>query len=267
MSLPRRRNIAPVFAFASLVAISFTAARAADMPIKAAPSEPPYIWSGCYVGLNGGAGGGGSKFNTAVGGGTLLGATDAALVAQTGGTGSGDATSVLGGGQAGCNWQSNTIVYGLEGDFDYFRSNPQLVNGTNTLTNGATFGVTQSLKTDYFATVRPRIGIAADRNLFYVTGGVAFTKVNYTQTYMDGNVPPGIGSASASKSLTGWTVGAGWEYAWTRNWTFKAEYLFAKFSTTNAFGAIADGTGASNPLQGSADLAVQIARVGANYKF
>jgi outer membrane immunogenic protein len=265
-SPPRSTNVAPVFAFASLLAISFTAARAADMPVKA-PSEPPYNWSGCYVGLNGGAGGSGSKFNTAVGGGTLLGATDAALVAQTGGTGSGDATSALGGGQAGCNWQSGTMVYGLAGDFDYFRSNPQLVNGTNTLTSGAQFGVTQSLKTDYFATVRPRIGIAADRNLFYITGGVAFTKVNYTQTYMDGNVPPGIGSASASKSLAGWTVGAGWEYAWTSNWTIKAEYLFAKFSTTNAFGVIADGTGASNPLQGSADLAVQIARVGANYKF
>ena len=113
-SLPRRRSIVPVFAVASLVALSFTAARAADMPIKAGPSEPPYNWSGCYVGLNGGAGGSGSKFNTFVGGGTLLGATDAALVAQTGGTGSGDTTSVLGGGQAGCNWQSNTIVYGLQ---------------------------------------------------------------------------------------------------------------------------------------------------------
>jgi outer membrane immunogenic protein len=251
---------------APFAAVTLTTAHAADLAVKA-PAEPSYNWSGCYVGLNGGAGGGGSKFNTFVGGGTLLGATDAAAVAQTGGTGSGDATSVLGGGQAGCNWQSATLIYGVEGDFDYFRSNPQLVNGNGTLTSGAGFSVTQSLKTNYLATVRPRIGIAADHNLFYVTAGVAFTKVNYTETYLDGNVPPGIGSALASKSLVGWTVGAGWEYAWTNNWTFRAEYLFAKFPTTNAFGTIADGTGAANPLQGSADFTAQIARVGVSYKF
>jgi outer membrane immunogenic protein len=252
---------------APFAAVASTTAHAADLSVKAA-AEPPYNWSGCYVGLNGGAAGAGSKFNTVVGGGTLLGPTDAALVGQSGGTGSGDSSSPLGGGQAGCNWQSGTLVYGLEGDFDYFRSNSQLVNGTNTLlSSGNPFGVTQSLKTDYLATVRPRFGIAADRNLFYVTAGAAFTRVSYTQTYVDGNAPPGIGSASASKSLVGWTVGAGWEYAWTNNWTFRAEYLFAKFATTNAVGVIADGTGASNPLQGSADLAVQVVRAGANYKF
>jgi outer membrane immunogenic protein len=100
-----------------------------------------------------------------------------------------------------------------------------------------------------------------------VTGGVAFTEISYTQTYVDGYMPPGVGSATVSKSLVGWTVGAGWEYAMTNNWTVKAEYLFAKFPSTNAQGLIANGTGLSNPLQGSADLAIQIARLGVNYKF
>ena len=80
-----------------------------------------------------------------------------------------------------------------------------------------------------FATVRPRLGVAADRNLFYVTGGAAFTKASYTQTYVDGFAPPGVGSATGSKSLVGWTAGAGWEYAWTDHWTFRFEYLFTSF--------------------------------------
>ncbi len=73
--------------------------------------------------------------------------------------------------------------------------------------------------------MRPRIGIAADRNFAYITGGVAFTDASYTESYADGG--GGIGSASASKFLTGWTAGAGWEYAWTDHWTIRFEYLFA----------------------------------------
>ncbi len=70
-----------------------------------------------------------------------------------------------GGAQAGCNFQSGTLVYGLEGDFDYFHTNPQFNNNTNTLANGNAFAISQSLTTNFLATVRPRIGIAADRNL------------------------------------------------------------------------------------------------------
>jgi outer membrane immunogenic protein len=67
--------------------------------------------------------------------------------------------------------------------------------------------------------------------------------------------------------LVGWTVGGGWEYAWTDHWTFKAEYLFARFPTTDALGGIADAAGGTNTLHGSADLTVQIGRLGLNYKF
>lgn len=258
---------APALAVAPLVIATLVPAQAADLAVKAAASPPTYSWGGCYVGVNGGVGAGGSNFNTVVGDGTLLAPADAALVATTGGNGSGNATSWLGGGQAGCNWQSATFVYGVEGDFDYFRNRPQVVTGNGTLSDGTSFGVSQALQTDYFASARGRIGVAADRNLFYVTGGVAFTKISYTQTYVDAEAPPDIGSASASKSLVGWTVGAGWEFAMTNNWIIRTEYLFAKFPSTNALGMIGNGTGASNPLQGSADLAVQIARLGMSYKF
>ena len=258
---------ASALALAPLAIATLQPAQAADLAVKAAASPAAYSWAGCFVGLNGGAGAGGSNFNTAVGDGTYLAPADAALVATTGGNGSGNASSWLGGGQAGCNWQSATFVYGLEGDFDYFRDRPQMVTGNGTLSDGTPFGVTQALQTDYFASARGRIGVAADRNLFYVTGGVAFTKINYTQTYVDAETPPGIGSASASKSLVGWTVGAGWEFAMTSNWVVRTEYLFAKFPSTNAQGTIGNGTGVSNPLQGSADLVVQIARLGMSYKF
>ena len=144
--------------------------------------------------------------------------------------------------------------------------NPQFNNNTNTLANGNAFAIAQSLTTNFLATVRPRIGIAADRNLAYITGGAAFTSVSYTTSYVDANTPPGTGTASASRALVGWTAGAGWEYAWADHWTVRAEYLLASFPTTNALGTIA-GAGGTNTLHGSTDLVIQVVRAGVNFKF
>jgi len=48
------------------------------------------------------------------------------------------------------------------------------------------------------ATVRPRLGVSADRNLFYIAGGAAFTKASYSQSYVDAAVPSGTGLATGS---------------------------------------------------------------------
>jgi outer membrane immunogenic protein len=239
-------------------------ALAADMPMKA-PEAPAYQWGGCYLGVNVGGGASGTNFGSVVDPGTYLAAGDAATVAGSGGGGA-NADGILAGAQAGCNFQSGTLVYGLEGDFDYFHTDPQFNNNTNTLANGNAFAIAQSLTTNFLATVRPRIGIAADRNLAYITGGAAFTSVSYTTSYVDANTPPGTGTASASRALVGWTAGAGWEYAWTDHWTVRAEYLLASFPTTNALGTIA-GAGGTNTLHGSTDLVIQLVRAGVNFKF
>lgn len=237
---------------------------AADLPLKA-PEPPAPQWGGCYAGVNLGGGASGTNFGSTVDPGTYLAPADAATVSGSG-SGGANADGVLAGGQAGCNLQSGTVVFGLEGDFDYFRSNPQFNNNTNTLINGNTFAVSQSLTTNFLATIRPRVGIAADRNLAYVTGGAAFTNISYTEGYSDANAPPGTGSATASRSLVGWTAGAGWEYAFADRWTVRAEYLYASFPTTNALVTIT-GAGGANTLHGSSDLVIQLVRAGVSFKF
>jgi outer membrane immunogenic protein len=239
---------------------------AADMPLKA-PEAPAYQWSGCYAGLNLGGGTSGTNFNSTVDPGTHLLGTNPAVVAGDG-SGGANADGVLAGGQVGCNWQTGTLVLGLEGDFDYFHSHPSFSNNTNTLSDGATpFTISQSLTTDFLTTIRPRIGIAADRNLAYITGGAAFTRVSYTESYADGAAPPAAGTATASRYLAGWTAGAGWEYAFAANWTIRAEYLFVSFPKTSALGAITDAGGGANTLHGSSDLTIQLVRAGVNFKF
>lgn len=262
------RSILAASLFVTSIALPFasTAANAADLAVKA-PEPPPYQWTGCYGGLNWGGGTSGTNFSSSVDPGTHLLGADPAVVAASGGGGT-NAEGVLAGGQAGCNWQTGTLVLGLEGDFDYFHSNPNFGNNTNTLSDGVTpFTISQSLTSNYLATIRPRIGIGADRNLAYITGGVAFTRVSYTESYSDGAAPPGMGAAAASRNLVGWTAGAGWEYAFAEHWTVRAEYLIAGFAKTNALGAITDAAGGSNPLSGSSDVTIQLLRAGVNFKF
>jgi len=249
-----------------------TAAIAADLPVKSEKAAA-YQWSGCYFGLNGGIDGPGVTFATAVNPvGTHLPTPADALEVSHDGSGAANTTSWVAGGQVGCNWQSATLVLGLEGDFDYLGGVPQFTNDTNLLpSTGDPFVIKQSLQTDYLGTVRARVGVAADRNLGYLTGGVAFTQTHYTQSYVDslfGGALPGAGVATASKSLIGWVAGAGWEHASTDNWIFRVEYLFTKFGATDASGAITDAARGVNAFQGAAnDLVVQILRVGVNYKF
>ena len=244
------------------------AATAADMPVKAAAAAPTpaFNWTGCYVGINGGAAASGSSFTSTVNPGTHL--TDPADLATVSAFGSGSANDLgfIGGGQAGCNLQTGTFVVGIEGDWDYFGSNPTFNNPNGTLTTGDTVSITQSLKTNSLATIRPRLGIVSDRTLIYVTGGAAFAKVSYTQSYAD-TLNNAVGASTSPTTLVGWTIGAGWEWAWTDHVTVKTEYLFAKFPTTSALGGILDNVGGTNVLHGSADLAIQTARLGLNYRF
>jgi len=236
-----------------------------NMPKKAA-AAPVLNWTGCYIGINGGGAAAGSSFISAVDPGThLVDPADLATANQYG-TGSANDLAFIGGGQVGCNYQTGAFVVGIEGDWDYFGSQPTFSNPNGTLTTGDTVTITQSLKTRSLATIRPRLGIISDRTLIYLTGGAAFAKVSYTQSYAD-TLNNAVGAAAGSTTLLGWTVGAGWEWAWTDHVTVKTEYLFAKFPTTNALGGILDTAGGTNVLHGSADLTIQTARLGLNYRF
>jgi outer membrane immunogenic protein len=179
-------------------------ALAADLPPAApppprapayyAPPAPVFSWTGFYIGINGGWGFGKSDWNVSPFG------FD---------TGSFNVSGGLVGGTLGVNWQSDWFVAGLEGDFD-----GSWIDGTASVC--ATFvTVNCETKNKWLATLRGRVGYAADRVLFYATGGVAWgdVLVNTTANWQ-----------SADK--TGWTAGAGIEGAFTDHWTARIEYLF-----------------------------------------
>jgi outer membrane immunogenic protein len=201
------------------------AALAADMarpaPRAAYPTKVPearlFDWTGFYAGLNGGYGWGDSKF-----------------------TGAGDAnTSPEGailGGTIGYNYQWGQTVFGIESDIAW---NDAKGSTACALGNCET-------KNNWLGTTRLRLGYAFDRLMPYVTGGAAYGDVK-------ANVP-GLGSASDTQF--GWTVGGGVEYAFTPNWTVKAEYLYVDLGKLNC-----------PACGGDVKFNENIVRGGVNYKF
>lgn len=223
-------------------------AYAADLgsrPVYKAPAlAPVWSWAGFYVGANVGfARGRGS-------------ATDRAPQIWIGFGPPADSSksSVIGGLQAGYNWQISNLVLGVEGDIS-FTSQNRSVSGLGPAAASGTY----SSRLTTLGTIRGRIGWAFDRLLVYGTGGAAFA--NLQDQYTDLAVTP---PDSTSSSATGWTAGGGIEYALAEHWTAKAEYLHVGFPNRTATTVLPAGGGTyAFAFKDSLD----IGRVGINYKF
>jgi outer membrane immunogenic protein len=219
--------------------LSISAAQAADLPPRTVPAAvvpvayapPVYNWTGFYIGGNAGAGFSNSSWTDPI----------------TGANNTFDKTGFIGGGQVGANWQINALVLGIEGDFDWTGLKG---SGHDSLGN------TINTNTQWTSTVTGRIGAAFDRLLIYGKGGVAFAHDNDSVDTIIGS------TASASTTRTGWTAGAGFEYAFAPNWTAKIEYdyLGFGFETLNL-------PTVPTAYSTNASLNVQEIKAGINFKF
>ena len=253
------------------------AASAADMPTKApAPMMAPapvYNWSGFYVGLNAGAAVDPAHVQTSpifspTG---YFAATSTPAIAATSDQRI-HTPGFTGGLQAGYNWQMNNTVFGIETDFNYMGLKGSTTNtGVYPCCAPTTYTINQSVKTDWLWTLRPRLGLAANNWLFYVTGGLAVTqiKANYlfTDTFATANESAGI-----NKTQAGWTAGGGVEYAYMGGpWSVKAEYLHVDFgsistTSTNLTAFTPAIPFPTNVFTHTVHLTDDIVRLGLNYK-
>ncbi len=113
---------------------------------------------------------------------------------------------VVGGGFAGYNWQAGNFVGGVEGDI--------MASGMDWKEHGA------SIENAWNATMRARAGVAIDRFMPYVTGGVAF-----------GGIDVKIGGDSDTRTPVGWVVGGGTEVAIGKHVTARVEYRYTDYGT------------------------------------
>ena len=275
-------------------------------PVAPVYVPPAFTWTGFYVGVNAGGAwlnnnrnnDGGFPFVGAVPvGGTFI---------PFATSGSNNNSGFIGGGQVGYNYQfgiGSGFVLGAEADIDWADINRNHNNGVvfgpftlpqfpGTVFTPSNFATTvHNNNNQYFGTVRLRAGYAWDRILVYATGGLAYggiinnnnqfgsailattapgfvipttniIAVTPTQTVIGGSL-----SNRGSSTKTGWTVGGGVEYAFTPNWTVKAEYLYSNLGHINSAPGFFLPGAATVFNHSNRSIEVNVARVGLNYKF
>jgi outer membrane immunogenic protein len=240
-------------------------AMAADMapapaPYYAAPiAVPIFTWTGCYVGGTGG----GVWGNTNDTWGANPAGFPGGVAGSLGVSSSFHTSGATGGVEGGCNYQVNPwFVFGVEGDWEATSLSGSFAGAVSTA--GGSYGFTQSYSSHWLSTVRARGGYAAGPWLFYATGGAAFANLSRTDSL---SLPSGsIANVSQSTTASGWTVGAGVEWAMTFNWVVRAEYLFVDLPNTT-FTMVNPAVPLQFITATHGDLHENIVRAGVSYKF
>src|SRR4051812_46183671 len=202
--------------------VALWTAHAAELPLpelyQARPAVVIFRWTGFYAGLHLG-GGGGSKDESSVPfsfAGSLI--TPAPFNIGVGG--------LLGGGQIGANYQSESFVIGLEAQ----ASGANLTGSrscVDTVTLAgvvvATGSASCTAKVDALGTIAARFGYAFDHLLLYGKLGASWSDDHYRSV---ASTALGQLNFSANETRWGWMLGVGAEYAFTDNWSAKIEYNY-----------------------------------------
>lgn len=226
----------------SALALATSLASAADLPARNLPARqaplPVFTWTGFYVGAHVGGEWGRTSLR------------------ERGPCGCGDSFSAtdggaLGGVQMGANYQMDAFVFGVRAEF-----------AASGYDNRAVY---PSSAPDYVAvrkrwemSLLARAGFAVDRTLFYVTGGATVADFRYTYANIGYVVP----ISNETKTRTGWTIGAGVEYALSYQWSVGIEYRYTDFGRVTLFPAAFDSVVAERHHDVEHGV-----RLGVNYRF
>ena len=255
---------------ATIAALGAASAGAADAPSRVwakapAVTDASYNWGGWYVGGNAGGAWGRSDTSSAFINGTAPIANQQAAAAAASPSLKPDGFS--GGGQVGYNHQVDRWLFGVEADVSYLGLRQSRTVTSPFPVGLGTFTTSNSVTTDWLATLRPRVGYAVDRTLFYATGGLALTEMKYNAGIVDNNTTASE-SANLTKTVAGWTAGVGVEHAFTQNWSAKVEYLYSDFGKQSVTSPVLAGQTPTGVLVNrDVDLKTNTLRGGLNYHF
>lgn len=153
----------------------------------------------------------------------------------------------IGGVHAGYNLQRGNFVFGVEGDYTKTKAEANtrasysiidtFDNHNNPIADNRTVAeatATTNIDLDAIASLRGRLGWAQDKNMFYITAGVAWAEldINRTETFTrlsNSSNFPLVENTSNSETVTGYVVGAGAERALAEGFTIRGEVLHYEF--------------------------------------
>jgi outer membrane immunogenic protein len=221
-----------------------------------APAPPPgCIWSGFYVGVNGGYTFSDSERvdtvsrdvfgNPGLSGGPIVGVVAAELATFSLSTSN---DGFIGGGQVGYNQQfGRWLVLGVELDMQGIFDSDSSTRADSMLpipgfpANALVQSAGVSLREiDSIGTIRGRVGFTLMPCLLvYGTGGFAYgeviSKTDIAQLVIGPSFVPNIYHAHGQwdNLRPGWTAGGGLEWMFMTHWSIKAEYLFYDLGRVN----------------------------------
>lgn len=177
---------------------------------SAAAQDATYDWSGAYIGAQIGYGWADSTLNF------NSGALDYVVPV--------DPDGFIGGVYGGYNFQfGNGVVAGIESDLLLSGIGTDNVLGINGGTTDPSYRFGSDQK--WNASLRARLGYGIGRVLPFVTAGVALASYEHFET----RVLP----FSEKETYTGWTIGAGVDYAATDNLIVRFEYRHSDFGSNS----------------------------------
>lgn len=211
-----------------------------------APSSVPstHDWTGLYVGVHAGGAFGTTDWNSADG---VLGAFSTQTFA-----GSGTADGSILGAQVGYNAQLGPWVVGAELAASWANLDGYAKCATSAATDS--YACHSRINSLYMATAR--LGMPYGNFLFYGLAGGAVA-VETHDAYRSSGTP----ELSGSSTRSGYVIGSGVEYAFTRAFSGKVEYNFVEFGEKNV--ALSGATGTSNVAIGQN---IHLVKFGLNYK-
>ena len=232
---------------AAVIGLAASQASAADLPRKApayVPAPPPMTWTGCYVGANVGGAWGRTELETPIGEFSRSGA------------------GFAGGLQIGCDYQfAGGWVIGFRNMFDG-TTNSRDRTFTVTTATGTVTGASE-FRNRWFDALTGRIGYSWQPNsLLYFQGGAVWSRVEADLVLTDGAT---VVAGSFSDTKTGWTIGGGWEYRFSPQWSVFIEGNYYDFGTLDrvVVTPVACPTGCAF----SAKTTAATALIGVNYRF
>ncbi|MBI1648596.1 outer membrane protein [Hyphomicrobium sulfonivorans] len=260
----------------SCLAAWVSAVVSATSPAQADPTHAD-PWNGFYVGAFAGGAWGSGHTTTDVG---EVNATSYFSTQQNVDLVEGDTSgkarsgSFTGGVQLGAQQRFNQVVVGAEADFGALDLSGSRGAADIPYPTFPTLAYTAraSYSTNWLSTARVRIGwLAAPNMLLFVSGGLALSDVNVSNTFYDKLLSGSIsarGSSSNTRIKAGYTLGGGVEASLGGPWSIKAEYLYVDLGEVSTSGVVLPPLGIGrSPLDTSIDLTANIARLGVNYSF
>lgn len=248
-----------ITAAASALILGLASAQAAD-PVT--QPDLAYDWTGLYVGVHAGIGGGTFDHEFSRPDDPLQ---ELAAIRITEGI---TAFGAFGGAQIGYNYRfgPNWLV-GAEADFSISGIRARDSQSTDLDSGGDTYEREVETRIDWFGTLRGRLGYAMDNFLIYGTGGAAYGRIetSASERGTDGFGADGYSNSfSFSDTKVGWTAGAGFEYGLTEKITVKTEYLYVDLGSidTSGFNEVHSAVGRT-----SVDTAIHTLKAGLNYRF